>query len=835
MGGTSNVSNVPCDPAKRPVRRSVLGLLASTALFSAAPNGANAVDCTAPMSFTGDGACTNSRTLNYTVGGATPAIQATGNLDVTNTGTGQIGASGSGAVISAGGGLTLINAGHIMTLIGGSNSAVTSGNSQAGVTTIANSGFIGDEKTSGGGSIGIDAGNNLTSFTLTNTASGVIKSTSTTAIGLRTYAATSTIDNAGTISGFTAVGLYAGVSTLTNSGTISALATGLSRAITIQTGATATINNTASGTINGPSNVIVVNGTTTLTNDGTVSGTDEPTVNRGTVNYKPTIDVMSGGRLTLTNRGTITAKGAAIKVESGAASASITNSGTISATSTSAPTGVNVSGIVLDNPTGGTTVTNTGTISGTVHGIYVNSGAVTLSNSGTITGGTSAVFLNAGGSTFKIYDGAVFTNGIDYNNKTGNTTNFYTGSYTLGVKNYVVNSNTINLLGTGNQLITSGLTNGTGNIVVVAPTLATTPAAATAATVASASTVIGSVANTFAQPLPGVMPEAPTFGGTGLGFDAAPESAFAEPSRSAFPEHLFAGMDGSTGAVPSKARQGTAYDAWGNLAWVRGFGGGRLTPNSGGTAGNSSTSYGILFGYDRQVEDWRLGAYGGYGFGETRMLDGTGRLATDYYIGGLYARRAFGALTVLGNLTSGVMGNRSSRSINLGAEQAVGSFSGFFVAPELSLSYGMAIAPGWTLTPTLAGRYVGAFLPGYGESGSSQNVSYGANSAHSFNERAELKLTRSFAGEQGLTSSLYGQVAVLADQRAGSDRFDASVLGTSFAVVNPYARSTVGAQVGVGFDHHLTHQISAFGGLDGSLHSDRTSAYVGHVGLRMAF
>ncbi len=319
-----------------------------------------------------------------------------------------------------------------------------------------------------------------------------------------------------------------------------------------------------------------------------------------------------------------------------------------------------------------------------------------------------------------------FNGGINYINTRGNTTNFYTGSYTLAVRYYRVANNTINLLGTGNQLITSGLDgNGTGNIVVVAPQVVTTPAAATNAVTSGASTVINAVVNTpvvtpTIPALSGFSPEAPAPGIGGPGFQPASlalDPTFTERLQEAFPDQALKNLNQTADLGVTRAKQGQTVDAYGNLVWVRGFGATRNLPSTSTVVGNSNTSVGMLFGYDRQFEDWRIGAYAGYAYGYTRMLDASGTLATDYYVGGLYARRAFGPYSVTANLAGGLMGNRSSRAINSGAEQAIGAFSGFFIAPELALSYDMALGNGWTFTLPCVAAMSGPSCPAIRKAG----------------------------------------------------------------------------------------------------------------------
>lgn len=434
------------------------------------------------------------------------------------------------------------------------------------------------------------------------------------------------------------------------------------------------------------------------------------------------------------------------------------------------------------------TITNKGSIVGTSGfgiNLDMNTNNATITNFGTISGGTSAILFGGGGNTLNIHDGAVFTNGVDFNNRTGNTLNFYTGSYTLGVKRYSLASNTINLLGAGNQLITTDVVNGggTGNIVVVAPQVAATPAATTTTVAASLANVISSVSNlastvsspsTIVPPVQGVTPEVPPpgreAGGFGQDFTAYdPVSPNPVATRTNMQTYSMANLSEFSATDLLRSKQGQKVDARGNLAWGRAFGSYRALPSAARVIGNSTAMGGVMFGYDRNLADWRLGIYAGYSYGYTRMNDASGNVKTDYYMGGVYARRDFGAYTLLANLSGGVMANRMNRSINLGAEQAKSSFTGFFLTPELALSRDVALAPGWTVTPTLRVRYVGSFLPTYRESGSSQNIAYGSSTSHGFEERAELKLTRSMKTDAGLTSSYYVQAAAIGTHRVGGD------------------------------------------------------------------
>lgn len=537
-------------------------------------------------------------------------------------------------------------------------------------------------------------------------------------------------------------------------------------------------------------------------------------------------------------------------------------------------------------------ITNRGTIEGVSGpGIVLGLGTanITLNNHGTISGSTSAIEMSdangtsGGNHVINIHPGAVFNNGINFANTTGNTLNFRTGSYTLGVKNYNLAGNTIALLGTGNEVVTSGVVAGTGNIVVVAPPVVEVLPAATnnAAAVSNVVNSVAGVAPALSQAAPVVPPPSlpavqgaipatppppaavlPPAQGVAPGFSPS-SSTLLPPVQGISPD--VPGADGATrssgsgpfggaafrpgnglllaSADPGVAqqlllnRQGMRVDAAGNVTWVRGFGSVRRLPSSDQLVGHSNYTAGLMFGADTRIgEGRRVGVYGGYSQGRTEMNDASGRLANDYYIVGTYVRGTAGDYVWQANVSGGLIGNRTNRFINNGAEEATARFDSLFVAPELSVARSHVVSPGWALTPTLRGRYVGVFMPKFSESGSSQDVVYAAQNAHSLEQRLELKLTRTGNDAERQTSLFYVQAAAIATQRIGNDDVNANVLGSDFIVRNPHDRNVEGVLIGLGLDHYeLRRNVSLFGGLDVSRFTEKSSALVGRVGLRVSF
>jgi len=618
--------------------------------------------------------------------------------------------------------------------------------------------------------------------------------------------------------------------TCVNNGTL----TGNGTNHTIDSHGALTLTNSSTGTITGVGawSAVAASGGLNFTNFGSVAG-----------NYTGVF--ITGSSATIANQSGGSISGNVyfgIHATNGTSSLTVVNDGTITG-----KTGI------LSQVTGSATVTNRGTMSSTAasspsqtfagYGINFESGNGTLNNYGTISGLTSAVMIGAGGNTFNIYDGSVFTNGIDYNNKTGNTTNFYTGSYTLGVKNYNVNTNTINLRGTAQTVVTSGLINGNGDIVVVdnsAPLSAN-----------SAGPIVASYTSSVISDL---LSNDVIVQDIGIG-DVFPRDSVNDQTqqRSAkagfYPDRMklrtskaqaaFANVLASSAAAKATGTllngSGQAIDRYGNLVWSRSFGGAYFQDPFGGLSGQRTYSGGTMIGYDWHNEVLRVGGFFGLGKMRTNRSGSLDHVTTDTAFGGLYGRYTFDKFKLDATLSGGSINATTQRYINNGSEVATGKVTGFFLSPEVALGYDMAVADGLVFTPTGRLRYVGAFSDAYTESGSSQNVSYGRSVSQSFEEHLELRLTHNVKDDRGLVSSYYIQAAAIAAQRVGPDGFAANLAGTSFTVGTGAARAKAGGSLSVGFNYKLTQQCDLFGSVEAAGFSDKSYSVAVRGGVKMAF
>lgn len=224
--------------------------------------------------------------------------------------------------------------------------------------------------------------------------------------GVYTFAANSSVTNnaGGLIDGWRGVTFGGGATgaSLVNAGTITG--TG-DNAVSLFSGGL--VDNLAGGVLNATSNggwgVYAIGGVISVTNAGLINADSGVVFNS------------NGFSQTLSNIGSITGLRDGVMSRSGGVS--ITNGGSITATSATLGRGIALvgAGNIITNQTGGaisgwrgvelatgatgTTIGNAGTISGSQQGVYSNAAGVLVNNTGTITASAGqGVYLNAGGS-----------------------------------------------------------------------------------------------------------------------------------------------------------------------------------------------------------------------------------------------------------------------------------------------------------------------------------------------------------------------------------------------------------------------------------------------------
>ena len=214
----------------------------------------------------------------------------------------------------------------------------------------------------------------------------------------------------------------------------------------------------------------------------------------------------------------------------------------------------------------------------------------------------------------------------------------------------------------------------------------------------------------------------------------------------------------------------------GIVLWARGFVGQRQQQTDGTVLHYFNQFYGGMIGGEWGARaDLRIGAFIGGGHTRSTTDFTVGDTTSDLVFGGAYARYFWGNSFLHGVVQVGHSNSDTTRKINNnllpgGLEFANASYNGWYVSPELTygLHYGLPSLDGaiYTLTPSLPLRYLYASFGGYTESGTTAPLTVGTRTLGDFEERGQLKLTRTISGRtETLATSVYG--GILGVQRVG--------------------------------------------------------------------
>jgi hypothetical protein len=605
---------------------------------------------------------------------------------------------------------------------------------------------------------------------------------------------------------------------------------------------------------NSPVNDVAVTCTGATVNQNAPNGYGSITDTGNTITVVPGASVTGTARGIFFSDGTVLNSGSITGGNFGgirATTANVANSGTITG-------GAGSAGIVATTAN----VTNSGTITGdqgifadivanvTNSGTIRGSGSVGISsnntanviNSGTITGGTNGIALLAGfGGVANVTNSGIITGGtaalqFDVN---PDTLTLLPGSKIIGAINLGGGGDTVNVR-TGNQNLTFDTLAGaavTSNVPFVVSgnrvvTIDPTPFA-----------VAGTMLGDFSRSVSAVVP---MFDSLPAATGAVPTAFAAQASSAPIFSPAFDHIPGLSAYAADHVafKAPTVAHADGTTFWARGFGGQRIQQADGVVLRNVSNFFGGAMGMDKAVSsNLRIGGFIGAGSTRTSIELNSGDTDSNLGFGGLYARYLWGASFLHAAVQGGGSRNDTTRNINNnlvagGLETAKASFNGWYVSPELTLGHRIALGHVWgaqhILTPSLQVRYLYGAFNGYTESGSTANLTVNRQTVQSFEERAELKLTRVTLLNPYSALLVHLTGGALGTQRVGSNTVDAVLLGQEIPFATPGKYDVWGGYGGLGMEFRHAN-VAVFGAAEYLALNDNSSVVSGRAGLRVAF
>jgi len=578
---------------------------------------------------------------------------------------------------------------------------------------------------------------------------------------------------------------------------------------TITNSSTLTGGNAGTGAAVGGDGITLIGSNNTVTNSGTTTGGN---AGDGASIGGNGITALNGHN-TIINSGTARGGNAGIV---GAVSV-IGGNGILAAAGNN--TVVNTGAIIGGNGIG------TGSQAGV--GVLFSGNNNTLTNGGVIAAGTGtspfAVSFNGNSNTLTNLVGSRIVGLIAFNGGTGNAVNF------VGGGNYALTFDSLagaTVNAGGAPFVVAGAT-----VVVLDPT----PFAAADRNLMDFTRGISSILGSLGGTAPG--PNGP------VSSAFAPSGSIAARVDDAFAEVAVPGALAYAGDA-MVFKNPTVVDSAGRSVWARGFGGEHVQDADGILLRSTTTFYGGAVGFDMVARpDLRLGVFAGGGQSRFATTLNVSRLDTDTVFGGLYGRWAFLSLGASSFLDFALHGggshNTSSRTVanNLaagGLEVATAGFDSWYISPEVAYGINLPLWSEYTLTPSLRVRYVGGTFDGYTESGSLANLTVGSRTISDFEERGELKLTRSIPlGPDRLLTSLY--VGALGVERAGDTTINTVVLGASLPFVTPGRSAVAGVLGGGGLEWRTREGWSFFGAAEAIGFSDQSTVLSARGGVRVAW
>ena len=189
---------------------------------------------------------------------------------------------------------------------------------------------------------------------------------------------------------------------------------------------------------------------------------------------------------------------------------------------------------------------------------------------------------------------------------------------------------------------------------------------------------------------------------------------------------------------------------------------------------------------------------------------------------GLYGSAQFGVADIDFSLIAGLSLNQSNRKVVAGGttETAVGTFNSGVITPSVVVSVPVLSTDGGSVALEAGASYSGGLVSGYSETGSSMNLTVGAQTIAVVDARFGLSAKSLIGTTGGATYALTARAGLLATSNFGSSSVPVTVFGQTVQLSTP-GSTAYGVYAGLGVEGAVNDNLRLGLNLDTNWRTDR--------------
>ena len=247
--------------------------------------------------------------------------------------------------------------------------------------------------------------------------------------------------------------------------------------------------------------------------------------------------------------------------------------------------------------------------------------------------------------------------------------------------------------------------------------------------------------------------------------------------------------------------------------WAKGFGMAASYEATNATLDRSYNFSGVAMGYDAmRTKDLTFGVLGGYGQTSLSAEGSTAQsfnTSSDDGFVGVYGQKRWKNLAVDFAIYGGLQSFQQQRYVNdnlayLGGSSANASYQGWWISPEVGITYNAGEINGWSFLPTARLRYAQQWMGGYAETGGAYaNANVNGRSVAIGQSFVGIGTKRNFQTHMGKDTKMVldGQVGYIYRGVVGDDTVGVTMIGQSLSLpAETSSRNAVALSAGVTID-----------------------------------